>query len=91
MSAGFAFGIIGSLLSKPPDRERVERFFVKIHVPIGQEAKLKYTLNEAVPDSRRLLTAGGLFIVKPSLQTWAGFLVVLGICVGCVAVMLAIL
>jgi SSS family solute:Na+ symporter len=91
MAAGFAFGIIGSLLSKPPDRERVERFFVKIHVPIGQEAKLKYTLNEAVPDSRRLLTAGGLFIVKPSLQTWAGFLVVLGICVGCVAVMLAIL
>ncbi|MBT3200895.1 MAG: sodium:solute symporter family protein [Phycisphaerales bacterium] len=91
MAAGFAFGIIGSLLSKPPDRQRVEQFFVKIHVPIGQEAKLNLTLDEAVPANRRLLTAGGLFIVKPSLQTWLGFLVVLGICVGCVAVMLTIL
>ena len=91
MAAGFTFGVIGSLLSKPPDRQSVERFFVKIHVPIGQEAKLDLTLDEAVPPSRRLLTAGGLFIVKPSLQSWAGFLVVLGICIGCVAVMLAIL
>jgi hypothetical protein len=32
-----------------------------------------------------------LFIVKPSVQTWLGFLIVLGICIGCVAVMLAIL
>jgi SSS family solute:Na+ symporter len=91
MAAGFAFGVIGSLLSKPPDRERVERFFVKIHVPIGKESKLNLTLDEAVPASRRLLTTGGLFIVKPSLQTWLGFVIVLGICIGCVAVMLAIL
>ncbi|MDP6635279.1 MAG: sodium:solute symporter family protein [Phycisphaerae bacterium] len=91
MAAGFAFGIIGSLLSKPPDRQNVERFFTKIHVPIGQEAKLDLPLDEAVPANRRLLTAGGLFIVKPSAQTWVGFLIVLGICIGCVAVMLAIL
>jgi len=91
MVAGVAFGVIGSLLSKPPDRESVERFFTKIHVPIGQEAKLNLSLDEAVPANRRLLTAGGLFIVKPSAQTWIGFLVVLGICIGCVAVMLAIL
>jgi len=91
MAAGFTFGVIGSLLSKPPDRQSVERFFTKIHVPIGQESKLDLTLDEAVPKSRRLLTAGGLFIVKPSMQSWVGFLVVLGICIGCVAVMLAIL
>ena len=91
MAAGVVFGVIGSLLSKPPDRESVERFFTKIHVPIGQEAKLDLPLDEAVPANRRLLTAGGLFIVKPSLQSWVGFLVVLGICIGCVAAMRAIL
>jgi SSS family solute:Na+ symporter len=91
MVAGVAFGVIGSLLSKPPDCESVERFFTKIHVPIGQEAKLDLTLDEAVPKNRRLLTTGGLFIVKPSMQSWVGFLVVLGICIGCVAVMRAIL
>jgi len=91
MVAGVAFGVIGSLLSKPPDRQSVERFFTKIHTPIGQEAKLDLPLDEAVPPNRRFLTAGGLFIVKPSVQTWAGFLVVLAICIGCVAVMLAIL
>jgi len=91
MVAGVAFGVIGSLLSKPPDRQSVERFFTKIHVPIGQEAKLDLPLDEAVPPNRRLLTAGGLFIVKPSMQSWVGFLVVLGICIGCVAVMRAIL
>jgi len=91
MAAGFTFGVIGSLLTKPPDRERVEQFFVKIHVPIGQESKLALTLDEAVPSNRRLLTVGGLFIVKPSLQSCLGFVVVLGICIGCVAVMLAIL
>ncbi|GAG25874.1 unnamed protein product, partial [marine sediment metagenome] len=37
------------------------------------------------------LTAGGLFIVKPSRQSWVGFVVTLGICLACVVVMLAIL
>jgi hypothetical protein len=44
-----------------------------------------------VPQSRRLLTAGGLFIVKPSRQSWAGFLITLGICLACVLVMVALL
>ena len=90
IAAGVVFGVMGSLLSKPPDRQTVERFFVKIHTPIGKEAKLRLTLDEAVPANRRLLTVGGLFIVKPSLQTWVGFLVVLGICIGCLLAMLAI-
>ena len=91
LAAGFVFGIAGSLLTPPPDRERIEKFFRKIHTPIGQEDRLAMPLDEAVPADRRLLTAGGLFIVKPSRQSWVGFVVTLAICCGCVAVMLALL
>jgi len=91
LAVGLVGGIVGSLVTRRPDQKVVERFFTKIHVPIGQDAKLDLPLEEAVPQNRRLLTAGGLFIVKPSRQTWVGFLVVLGICLGCVAAMLAIL
>jgi len=89
--AGVLGGVVGSLLTKPPKRETVERFFKKIYVPIGQEDKLELPFDEAVPQSKRWLTAGGLFIVKPSRQSWVGFLVTLGICLACVLVMLAIL
>ena len=89
--AGVAGGVVGSLLTEPPKRETIEKFFKKIYVPIGQEEKLDLSLDEAVPESRRWLTAGGLFIVKPSRQSWVGFLVTLGICLACILVMLAIL
>ena len=89
--AGVAGGVIGSLLTKPPRPETIEKFFRKIYVPIGQEEKLELSLDEAVPQSRRWLTAGELFIIKPSRQSWVGFLVTLGICLACVLVMLAIL
>ncbi|HUV65514.1 MAG TPA: sodium:solute symporter family protein [Sedimentisphaerales bacterium] len=88
---GVLGGIVGSLLTKPPSVETIEQFFKKIYVPIGQEGKLEQSLDEAVPASNRWLTAGGLFIVKPSRQSWVGFVVALGICLACVAVMLAIL
>lgn len=91
LAAGVVFGVLGSLLSKPPDRERVEKFIKKIYVPIGQEEKLDLSLDEAVPPEKRLFTGGGLFLVKPSRQSWVGFLVTLGICVGCVVAMLALL
>jgi Na+/proline symporter len=89
--AGVLGGVLGSLLTRPPRPETIEKFFRKIYVPIGQEEKLELSLDEAVPQSRRWLTAGGLFIVKPSRQSWVGFLVTLGICLVCVVVMLAIL
>ena len=89
--AGVAAGVIGSLLTKPPKVETIEKFFKKIYIPIGQEARLDLPLDEAVPQSRRWLTAGGLFIVKPSRQSWIGFVVTLGICLGCVLAMVAIL
>ena len=60
-------------------------------MPIGEEHKLELPLDEAVPPEKRLCTAGGLFLVKPSRQSWVGSLVTLAICLACVAVMLAIL
>jgi Na+/proline symporter len=89
--AGLAGGVIGSLLTKPPKADRIEKFFRKIYVPIGEEEKLELPLDEAVPASNRWLTAGGLFIVKPSRQSWVGFVITLGICLACVLLMLAIL
>jgi len=88
---GLLAGVIGSLLTKPPSPERIEKFFRKIYVPIGREEELELPLDEAVPKSRRWFTAGDLFIVKPSRQSWIGFVVTLGICLVCVLVMLAIL
>ena len=88
---GIAAGVIGSLATKPPRRETIERFFTKIYVPIGQDEKLGLPLEQVVPQSSRWITAGGLFVVKPSRQSWVGFVVTLGICLACVLAMLAIL
>ena len=88
---GLLGGIIGSLVTRPPEPERIEAFFRKIHTPIGAEDKLAWPLDRVVPPDRRLLTAGGLFLVKPSRQSWVGFVVTLAICCACVAVMLALL
>ena len=88
---GVLGGIVASLLTRPPSVETIDRFFKKIYVPIGQEKKLDLPLDEAVPPSNRWLTAWGLFIVKPSRQSWVGFVVALAICLACVWVMLAIL
>jgi len=88
---GLLGGVAGSLLTKPPSTETIEKFFKKIYVPIGQEDRLELPLDEAVPASQRWVTAGGLFIVKPSRQSWVGFVITLGICIACVLVMLSLL
>jgi Na+/proline symporter len=88
---GVLAGVAGSLLTRPPKREVIEKFFTKIYIPIGQDNKLELPLEKAIPQSKRLITTGGLFIVKPSRQSWVGFLVALGICIACVLFMLAIL
>ena len=87
LAAATAFGIIGSLVSKPPKAETIEKFFKKIYVPIGEEEKLDLPLDEAVPPEKRLITACGLFIVKPSTQSWVGFLLAAGICLALVGIM----
>jgi Na+/proline symporter len=88
---GVAAGVIASLLTKPPKAETIDKFFKKIYVPIGAEKALELPLDEAVPASKRWFTGSGLFIVKPSRQSWVGFFITLAICVACVLVMLAIL
>ena len=72
---GILSGWIASLLTAPAPAEQVERFFVKMHTPIGQEERLSLPLPEAVPPRQRWLDAGGLFIVRPDRQSWLGFLV----------------
>ncbi|MBM4036098.1 MAG: hypothetical protein FJ291_30565 [Planctomycetes bacterium] len=88
---GFLGGIVGSLLTRRPKPEAVETFLKKIYTPIGQEAKLDLPFDECLPPERRLLTAGGLFLMKPSRQSWTGFLLVLAISFGLVGLMLALL
>ena len=88
---GILGGIVGSLLTKPTPPEKIEQFFKRIYVPIGQEQRLNLSLDEAVPPSGRWLTWGGLFIVKPSRQSWVGFLVTLGICLAAVLFMYRLL
>jgi Na+/proline symporter len=88
---GILAGVIGSLITRPPSRQTIEKFFTKIYVPVGREDKLALPLDEAVPQHKRLLTGCGLFLVKPSRQSWVGFVVTLGICLACVLVMLVIL
>ena len=82
--AGILGGVLGSLITKAPDKEKIDNFFKRIYVPIGAEKDLDLSLDQAVPPSQRLCTAGGLFIVKPSRQSWLGFLITLAICIGCV-------
>ncbi len=87
LAAGGVGGIVGSLVTRPPRPEQTDPFFKKIYTPIGQEDRLHLPLEEAVPPARRLLTAGGLFLVKPSRQSWVGFLITLVICLALVAAM----
>ncbi len=89
--AGVLGGVVGSLMSAPPDGARIEAFFRKIYVPIGQEEKLELPLDVAVPENTRLCTRWGLFLVKPSRQSWVGALIVLALCCACVGIMLGLL
>jgi Na+/proline symporter len=91
LALGLLAGIVGSLFGKPPAPEAIEKFFCKIYTPIGQEDRLNLPLDQVVPSDRRLITAGGLFIVKPSRQSWVGFVVTLGICLALVGLMLLLL
>ncbi|MEA3367064.1 MAG: hypothetical protein U9R68_03000, partial [Planctomycetota bacterium] len=87
LAAGAVGGIVGSLLARAPRPERIDPFFRKIYTPIGQEERLDLPLDEAVPPHKRLITAGGLFIVRPTRQSWLGFLVTLAICLALLGTM----
>ena len=88
---GILAGILGSLVTPRPRHEGLDKFFTKIYVPIGQEHKLALPLDQAVPADRRWCTRGGLFLVKPSRQSWVGFLILWGICFALVGAMVLLL
>ena len=88
---GFLGAVVGTYLTRPPSPETIEQFFKRIYVPIGQEEKLQRPLDEVVPPGQRLLTAGGLFLVKPSRESWVGFVVTLAICLAMIWLMYAII
>lgn len=85
--AGMVAGIIGSLVTSPPDEGQMEKFYRKIYTPIGEEEKLLLPLEEAVPESKRMVSAGGLFLVKPSRESWVGFILIWVACAACVMTM----
>ena len=89
--AGITGSIAGSLCTRPPDRQRVEACLKRIYTPIGQEERLELGLDEVVPPECRLVTWGGLFIVKPTRQTWVGFTVYMVLCIACVLLFAALL
>ncbi len=89
--ASFSGGVLFSLATRPPDPERIEQFFKKMYVPIGKEELLQQSLQEVVPPEQRLYAGAGMFIVKPSRQSWMGFLITLGICLSAVLFMVILL
>ena len=89
--AGITGSVVGSLCTRPPDTERVNMFLKRIYTPIGQEEMLERDLDEVVPPGSRLVTFGGLFIVKPTRQTWMGFTLYLAMCIACVVILTVIL
>ena len=91
LACGVLGGVLGSLATRPPDRQVVDRFFTKIYTPIGQEDLLSRTPEEIVPACRRWVTWGGLWVVKPSRQSVIGFMVILALCAACVVGMLVVL
>ncbi len=91
MLAGVVVGIVVSLMTRAPDPEQIDRFYVKIFTPIGDEHMLDRPLDEVVPPNKRLTTAFGLFLVKPTRQSCLGFILTLLACATCVIAMAALL
>jgi Na+/proline symporter len=89
--AGIVGGIIGSMVTPAPDKKKTEDFYKKICTPIGQEERLALPFDEAVSSSDLLTTAGGLFLMKPSRQTWLGFVIFFAVCIALVSFMARLL
>ncbi|MGD8239421.1 MAG: sodium:solute symporter family protein, partial [Armatimonadota bacterium] len=75
LGIGAVVGVVVSLLTSPPKRGIIERFYTRLHTPVGQDEKLELPLDEAVPQERRLVDRWGLLIAKPNLESWGGFLI----------------
>jgi Na+/proline symporter len=78
LTAGTLAGIVVSLLTRPPDREKVDRFYALTRTPIapGEVVIEPCTLPEGAvtPDRPMLVSAFGLEIPRPSRTSVLGFL-----------------
>jgi Na+/proline symporter len=76
--AGFAAGIIVSLLTKPQDEDKLNRFYELVRTPVDTEEGSPAepcTIPEGViiPEKQLMLKAGGLELLKPGKTAVIGF------------------
>ena len=76
--AGFAAGIIVSLLTKPQADEKLDRFYALVRTPVTTEEgspEEPCTIPEgvAIPEKQLMLKAGGLEVLKPGKSAIIGF------------------
>jgi hypothetical protein len=78
LSAGLLAGVVVSLLTRPVERERLDRFYALTRTPIvpGEVVLEPCTLpvGSVTPDRPMLATAFGLEIPRPSRTSLVGFL-----------------
>ena len=92
LAGGTLAGIVVSLLTRPTDAEKTERFYALVRTPIrpGEEIPAPCTLPEdaVTPPPRRLLPFAGLEIPVPSEQSVVGFGVGFGVVAALIGVLL---
>jgi hypothetical protein len=77
---GVAALVIVSLLTKPPNKKRVDDFFMLLRTPVGQEQKL---IDAGIPIVYAgSSTANALEAKHPRLVHWGGFALAALVCVG---------
>jgi len=78
LTLGLLAGIVVSLLTRPPAKEKLDRFYALIRTPVrpGEEVTEPCTLPEGarIPEKRALLPGTSLEILIPSRQGILGFL-----------------
>ncbi len=94
MVSGFGAGILVSLLTKAEPRAQLDRFFLTINTPIGQEDKIRQFENASIDSAQqtsepsthdklawfpKLLNWRDVEIPKPSREAVVGFFVVLAV------------
>lgn len=80
LTVGFGAGIIASLLSKPENKEQLDRFYELVRTPVDTEEGTPAepcTIPEGVPipAKRLILKAGGLELLVPNRMSVVGFVV----------------
>jgi Na+/proline symporter len=78
LAAGFAAGIVVSLLTRPQDQQQLERFYELVRTPVDTEEGSPAepcTIPEGVhiPEKRLMLKAGGLEVLRPGKSAIIGF------------------